>query len=245
MLITHEKCPPAVAKTDLSLLLVMHYRFFWNPKIASQVTTFQTQTFYSWYMPSGAGVVVVLLEVVTWARSQSFVSLLNSYPVKKPTAPIPTHRQDGKKWKAARSPEVIFIWVVTWTQTWQIWMLIYHTVLLSYVAGKKRRKPQHEHSARFSIRFPFQLQPVENGFRLVFYIYSMGSPRMLTDIWFWASCRSSCVRKMRWAPSALPLDNSHRVPAKLPHFRSSPSISWQSKQVSSCAGSSVSVSYPK
>ncbi len=44
MLIPHEKCPPRVAQTGL-LLLVMQYRFFWKPKTASQVTTFQTQTF--------------------------------------------------------------------------------------------------------------------------------------------------------------------------------------------------------
>ncbi len=40
----HGKCPPCVAQARL-LLLVMQYRFFWNPKLASQGPTFQTQTF--------------------------------------------------------------------------------------------------------------------------------------------------------------------------------------------------------
>ncbi len=44
MPILHEKCPPRVQQTGL-LLLLMQYRFFSNSKTASQVTTFQTQTF--------------------------------------------------------------------------------------------------------------------------------------------------------------------------------------------------------
>ncbi len=38
-----NKRPPLVAQTRL-LVLVMQYRFFWNPKLASQVPFFQTQT---------------------------------------------------------------------------------------------------------------------------------------------------------------------------------------------------------
>ncbi len=42
MPIPHDKCPPRVAQTGL-LLLVMQYRVFAHPKLASQVPTFQTQ----------------------------------------------------------------------------------------------------------------------------------------------------------------------------------------------------------
>ncbi len=44
MRIPHDKCLLSVAKIAFPLLL-MQYRFFWNPKTASQVAFFQTQTF--------------------------------------------------------------------------------------------------------------------------------------------------------------------------------------------------------
>ncbi len=45
MLILHEKCPVRVAQTGLLYLLVMQCRFSSNPETASQVATYQTQTY--------------------------------------------------------------------------------------------------------------------------------------------------------------------------------------------------------
>ncbi len=44
MPIPHDKCLLSVAKIAFPLVL-MQYRFFWNPNAASQVAFFQTQTF--------------------------------------------------------------------------------------------------------------------------------------------------------------------------------------------------------
>ncbi len=44
MPISHEKRRPRVAETG-RLLVVMQYRFCWNQKTASQVASFQTQTY--------------------------------------------------------------------------------------------------------------------------------------------------------------------------------------------------------